>query len=206
MPRSFMRARNCFCSSGDIALEAFQHARRRVAAVAPAVGLVRRAALPAGAAPPARRRPACARRRRGCAAAATPLRRGPRRCAAAPPLAPRHASAGRWQLGRHRLTRAPRTCRRSGGSAAPRSARAATSVALGDLHLQVRRHARLELQIVVRHVDDRAVGRDVLHDDRLQPDLRHGARGSRRSGTRRRGRRRAGPAGSGRRRPRRCSR
>ena len=47
--------------------------------------------------------------------------------------------------------------------------------ALGDLDLHVRRHARLQLQLRVRHVDDRAVGRHVLDDDRLQPDLRHRA-------------------------------
>ena len=40
-----------------------------------------------------------------------------------------------------------------------------------DLNLQVRRHARLQLQVVVRDVDDRSVGRHVLDHDRLQPDL-----------------------------------
>src|SRR6185503_12408836 len=44
--------------------------------------------------------------------------------------------------------------------------------ALRDLDLDVRRHAGPELQLRVRHVDHRAVGRDVLDDDRLQADLR----------------------------------
>ncbi len=44
--------------------------------------------------------------------------------------------------------------------------------ALGNLDLDVRRHARLQLQFLVRHRDDSAVGGDVLHHHRLQADLR----------------------------------
>ena len=44
-----------------------------------------------------------------------------------------------------------------------------------DLDVDVRRHARLQLQLGVRHVDDRRVGHDVLHDRRLQADLRDAA-------------------------------
>ena len=40
-----------------------------------------------------------------------------------------------------------------------------------NLDAEVGRHARLQLQLGVRHVDDRLVGRHVLDDLRLQPDL-----------------------------------
>ena len=50
-----------------------------------------------------------------------------------------------------------------------------TLVRARDLDVDVRRHARLQLQLGVRHVDDRRVGDDVLLDDRLQPHLRHRA-------------------------------
>jgi hypothetical protein len=46
-------------------------------------------------------------------------------------------------------------------------------VAARDLDPQVRGHPRLQLQLGIGHVDDRRVGRDVLDDDRLQPNLLH---------------------------------
>ena len=47
--------------------------------------------------------------------------------------------------------------------------------ALGDLDVDVGRHAGLQLQLRVGNVDDRRVGDDVLLHDGLQPHLRHGA-------------------------------
>ena len=47
--------------------------------------------------------------------------------------------------------------------------------ALGDLDVDVGRHAGLQLQRGVGDVDDRRVGDDVLLHDRLQPHLRHRA-------------------------------
>ena len=68
---------------------------------------------------------------------------------------------------------APGTSRRSAGIAAPRRARAARCLAR-DLDVDVRRHARLQLQLGVRHGDDRRVGDDVLDRRRLQAHLLHG--------------------------------
>ena len=50
-----------------------------------------------------------------------------------------------------------------------------TLVRLRDLDVDVRRHARLQLQLRVRHVDDGRVGHDVLLTIGLQADLRHRA-------------------------------
>ena len=44
--------------------------------------------------------------------------------------------------------------------------------ALRHLDLQVRRHAGLETEILVRNVEHRRVGRDVVDDRRVQADLR----------------------------------
>src|SRR2546430_17011541 len=41
-----------------------------------------------------------------------------------------------------------------------------------DLHTQVRGHAGFRFELAVRHIDDRPVRRDVLHDHRRQTDLR----------------------------------
>jgi hypothetical protein len=59
-----------------------------------------------------------------------------------------------------RRTESQRRIRHAQDIAAPR-----------NFHVDVRRHARLQLQLVVRHVDDRGVGDDVLLHDRIQPNL-----------------------------------
>ena len=100
--------------------------------------------------------------------------RASRRVAAAgrrPPAPPRRGRRGRPAPPAAPADSAPRRCRRR--AEPERRIRHAQDVrAPGDLHAQVRRHARLQLQLRVRHVDDRRVGRHVLDDDRLQPDLR----------------------------------
>ena len=141
-PRSFMRAMNCFCSSGDMRLEALQHARRRSTPPSPPPPPRRPARRSAAAPPP---RPAWRVRRRGARrpAAASPTD-APRRwapaarrrwCArrrpAAPPrvaaasLTAASAAAAAVCLGRHRLIERREHVVASAGTAAPRSARAA---------------------------------------------------------------------------------
>ena len=139
---------------------------------------------------PGRRRRARLRRRSGCSARSAAVPAGPR--GERPGARPAGAFCRRRSISA-RVRRAPRPpgadaarARRNGlvqrrehvgrRPEAERRIRHAQHVgALRDFDLHGRRHARLELQLLIGHVDDRGVGRDVLDDDRLQPDLRHGA-------------------------------
>ena len=137
--------------------------------------------------PPAPACPAGPSSRRGCRQPHLPLaprrRRSARRrlvaAAAAHALATRHpdtaAARPALQLGRHRLVEGREDLRSRAGSG--RRVRDANDVALlRHLDRDVGRHARLQLELGVRHLDDRAVGDDVLHDDRLQAHLGDRAR------------------------------
>jgi hypothetical protein len=123
---------------------------------------------------------AAGRRRGGCRRG---LRAGTRRpaLAAGPALAggtslALAAAAGEaLHLGRHglverreRVGRRPEPQRGIGHAQDVRPA--------GDLDRNVGRHARLQLQLRVGHVDDGGVGDDVLLRDGLEPDLGHRAR------------------------------
>ena len=84
---------------------------------------------------------------------AAALGRSPPRPSPVPPSPLRAASAASG--------RAPRRFRASAGTAARRSA-PATRWSACDPDVDVRGHARLELELGVRHVDHRCVGHDVL--------------------------------------------
>ena len=145
----------------------------------------------AGRLPPAdrRRRPPGRRRRAG--APPGPPRRlaaaGPPRAAGRPAAAIAAAAESALELGRHRLIQRVEDV--LGRPEADRRVRHAQHVvAARDLDVDVRRHARLQLQLGIRHVDDGRVGDDVLHRHRVEPHLLDGAVERSPSDTRRRGR------------------
>ena len=120
-----------------------------------------RAGRPAGAAPAAPRSPAAP----GVALRCRRLRARSAACRAAAPSPPAVAAPLR-RVGRRLAERREHLV---GRPEAQRGVRHAQHVgALRDLDVDVRRHARLQLQLGVRHVDDRRVGHDVLLHLRLR--------------------------------------
>ena len=130
-PRSFMRAMNCFCSSGDMRLEALEHARAAIDAAAAAARRRRRRRQPPPPPPTCRRHPALT---------ASPVRAAltPR---GAPPDAARRAGAGCGARRRRRAEARRRCGAAAGAGAVAAPAPAAVRAVRGRRGRRVRRHA-----------------------------------------------------------------
>ena len=93
--------------------------------------------------------------------------------AAATAAAPTTAAATRSAGGRRLTQRLENFCGRPEAQRGVRHAQRV--VAPRDFDVHVGRHAGLQFQLRIRHVNHRVVGDDVLHRLRLEPHLRHGA-------------------------------